>query len=223
MAQQIDLSGDGGVLKQILAEGAGPQVGGIVRHEARSGRVSADCVDVQTREIRECAHSLRRVAHAGLQVEPGQTVFAHYTGKLQSGEVFDSTSGKPHRQKHGFYFTPGAGEVIAGWDVVRISPWATSCPHARNMARAMLRLDTNVDAGSALLTCRSMLRQGFASMKVGEKAVLTLRSDYAYGEQSGHPLIPPNATLVFEVELIGARVLSAAERDAIDREVASLR
>jgi len=26
MAQQIDLSGDGGVLKQIVAEGAGPQV-----------------------------------------------------------------------------------------------------------------------------------------------------------------------------------------------------
>jgi hypothetical protein len=48
-------------------------------------------------------------------------VFAHYTGKLQSGEVFDSTTGKPHRAKHGFYFTPGAGEVIQGWDVVRAS------------------------------------------------------------------------------------------------------
>lgn len=46
-------------------------------------------------------------------------MFAHYTGKLLNGEVFDSTSGKPHRQKHGFYFTPGAGEVIQGWDVVR--------------------------------------------------------------------------------------------------------
>ncbi len=61
------------------------------------------------------------------QVEPGQTVFAHYTGKLQNGEVFDSTSGKPHRQKHGFYFTPGAGEVIQGWDVVRLAqPLVTS-------------------------------------------------------------------------------------------------
>ena len=35
--------------------------------------------------------------------------------------------------------------------------------------------------------------------------------------------IPPAATLVFEVELIGARVVSAAERQAIDQEGASLR
>ena len=72
------------------------------------------------------AHSERRERRftqtrgaASLPVESGQTVFAHYTGKLLNGEVFDSTSGKPHRQKHGFYFTPGAGEVIQGWDVVR--------------------------------------------------------------------------------------------------------
>lgn len=64
-------------------------------------------------------------------MEPGQTVFAHYTGKLESGEVFDSTSGKPHRQKHGFYFTPGAGEVIQGWDVVRPPTYPHSCAHTQ--------------------------------------------------------------------------------------------
>lgn len=39
-------------------------------------------------------------------------------------------------------------------------------------------------------------------MSVGERAKLTCSPDYAYGQQ-GHPgVIPPNATLIFDVELI---------------------
>ena len=34
---------------------------------------------------------------AGASVEQGHTVFAHYTGKLHNGQLFDSTVGKPHR------------------------------------------------------------------------------------------------------------------------------
>jgi peptidylprolyl isomerase len=45
--------------------------------------------------------------------------------------------------------------------------------------------------------------EGFASMKVGEKAILTVRSDYGYGEAGSPPKIPGNATLNFEVELLG--------------------
>ena len=45
------------------------------------------------------------------------TVFAHYTGKLQTGEVFDSSRGKPHRAEFGFFFQLGQGQVIQGWDV----------------------------------------------------------------------------------------------------------
>lgn len=39
-------------------------------------------------------------------------------------------------------------------------------------------------------------------MKKGEKAVLTCKSDYAYGKAGSPPNIPPDATLEFEVELI---------------------
>mmetsp|Transcript_2532 Transcript_2532/g.3578 ORF Transcript_2532/g.3578 Transcript_2532/m.3578 type:complete len:489 (+) Transcript_2532:44-1510(+) len=45
--------------------------------------------------------------------------------------------------------------------------------------------------------------EGFASMKVGEKALLTIRSDYGYGAGGSPPKIPPDATLNFEVELLG--------------------
>ena len=44
---------------------------------------------------------------------------------------------------------------------------------------------------------------GFASMHVGEKAILTCTAPYAYGASGSPPKIPANATLKFEVELLG--------------------
>lgn len=44
--------------------------------------------------------------------------------------------------------------------------------------------------------------EGFASMKVGEKAILKARYDYAYGESGSPPSIPAKADLYFDVELL---------------------
>lgn len=43
---------------------------------------------------------------------------------------------------------------------------------------------------------------GVASMKKGEKAKFTLASEYAYGASGAGADIPPNATLIFDVELL---------------------
>ncbi|KAL7472801.1 hypothetical protein ACHAXS_013186 [Conticribra weissflogii] len=44
--------------------------------------------------------------------------------------------------------------------------------------------------------------EGFASMKIGEKAKLFIRSDYGYGASGSPPKIPKDADLVFDVELL---------------------
>lgn len=44
---------------------------------------------------------------------------------------------------------------------------------------------------------------GIMSMKVGEKATLTIEPDLGYGARGAENVIPPYATLIFDVELLG--------------------
>ncbi|KAG0303775.1 FK506 binding protein proline rotamase rapamycin-binding protein [Dissophora globulifera] len=44
--------------------------------------------------------------------------------------------------------------------------------------------------------------KGVPQMSLGEKAVLVITSDYGYGDRGYPPVIPPSATLHFEVELL---------------------
>lgn len=70
------------------------------------------------------------------------------------------------------------------------------------------RFDSSLDRGQPLtitLGVGQVIRgwdEGFAGMKEGGKRKLTIPPEMGYGSRGAGGVIPPNATLVFEVELL---------------------
>lgn len=102
----------------------------------------------------------------------------------------------------------GDGDVAAAGDiaVVHYTGWLHDPAAADNRGT---KFDSSVDRGQHFrfpLGAGRVIRgwdQGVAGMRVGEVRELTIAPDMAYGERGAGDVIPPGATLVFEVELAG--------------------
>lgn len=73
------------------------------------------------------------------------------------------------------------------------------------------KFDSSLDRGEPLtflLGAGRVIRgwdEGVAGMRVGGKRVLMIPSEYGYGRRGAGDAIPPNASLVFEVELLDVK------------------
>ncbi len=113
-------------------------------------------------------------SNGGKKPAPGSTIYIHYSGFLESGEMFDSSVdtvakqfGKfdPRRAAAGMY---APIEFVAG------------------------RKDGMIPG----------FIEGIEKMSVGDKAVIYIPAHLGYGPQGAGKVIPPNANLFFELELV---------------------
>lgn len=93
----------------------------------------------------------------------------------------------------------GTGPSPAATDTVKVH-YKGSFPDGKEFDSSYARGTPTEFPLNRVIPCWT---EGVQRMKVGGKAKLTCPSQIAYGERgAGRGLIPPNATLVFEVELL---------------------
>jgi FKBP-type peptidyl-prolyl cis-trans isomerase len=106
--------------------------------------------------------------------------------------------------------TPGTGaEARKGLTVrVHYTGWLYDAAASDHKGR---QFDSSRDGGSPFefrLGAGEVITgwdEGVAGMKVGGKRLLTIPPAMGYGSRGAGGVIPPNATLVFEVELLGVQ------------------
>ena len=110
---------------------------------------------------------------SGKKPENGATVFVHYAGFLENGQLFDSS--------------------------------------IENVAKEFGKFDQRrADAHQYIpLQCKAGnypfipgFNEGLGKLNFGDKAILFIPSNLAYGEAGAGNAVPPNANIIFEVELL---------------------
>ncbi|MBZ5632498.1 MAG: FKBP-type peptidyl-prolyl cis-trans isomerase [Acidobacteriia bacterium] len=110
---------------------------------------------------------------------------------------------------------PGAQKTSSGLVYRELKPGTGASPKATDTVRVHYRgtlidgkeFDSsyarNEPAEFPLNMVIPAWTEGVQKMKVGGKSHLVCPAEIAYGQRGAPPVIPPGATLIFEVELLG--------------------
>jgi FKBP-type peptidyl-prolyl cis-trans isomerase len=127
-----------------------------------------------------------------------QTDVASNAATASSGATITTASGLQY-----VILQQGSGQVAEAGHMVTVhyTGWLTNGT----------KFDSSVDRGQPFqfgLGQGQVIKgwdEGVAGMKVGEKRKLIIPSNLGYGERGAGNVIPPNSTLVFDVELLGVQ------------------
>ena len=130
-------------------------------------------------------------------------------GGIEEGEVVTTDSGLQYEQ-----IVKGDGPSPQPGDVVTVQ--------YRGMLEDGTEFDSSYSRGEPAILPIGVGRviegweEGIPMMNVGGKARLTIPPELAYGEEGAGNVIPPNATLIFEVELLDIQPGSPAAPTEVD-------
>ena len=136
------------------------------------------------------------VASCGAPIFPTQTTAQGTPGTMTTASGLQIAD-----TKAGTGATPRTGQIC----VMHYTGWLYA-----NGAKGA-KFDSSLDRGQPFefpIGTGQVIRgwdEGVASMKVGGKRTLIIPPDLGYGARGAGNVIPPNATLIFEVELLGVK------------------
>ena len=147
------------------------------------------------------------LAACGQQAEEPTTT----TEAANTAAAVTETAGEAKLQidiiKNGYGRAAEAGDLVT----VHYTGWLYDESASDNRGD---KFDSSVDRGDKFqfpLGAGRVIKgwdEGVAGMLIGEKRVLTIPPHMGYGDRGAGAVIPPSATLVFEVELFNAESLS---------------
>ena len=110
----------------------------------------------------------------GPQPDQGDTVLVNYKGYMANGDLFDT-------------------------NIEQVAEEAGILNQQRKQMQGYQPMPVVYGPDAPMIPG---FKEGIQQMNVGDKAVLYIPSDLAYGERGYPPVIPPSTDLIFEVELV---------------------
>jgi peptidylprolyl isomerase len=104
----------------------------------------------------------------------GETVFIHYAGFLENGFLFDTS-------------------------IENVAKTFGSFDPARAQANQYAPIPFEMGRKDGMIPG---FIEGIEKLSFGDKAILYIPSNLAYGEAGAGGIIPPNANIIFEIELV---------------------